>query len=153
MLQIAEGVSYLHSKNLVYCDLKPTRLMTCQCSRRSSKRLALALQKYLVLPVFRRLHCKHFSKPICFMNNCQKKLNLAAHLPIDAAYLPTEQESIHSTCMQHQHDWNRPSWNYSLTSEKQKLTSTHLRRMQDTRPLHTFIYFPISQRQQPGFQP
>jgi serine/threonine protein kinase len=94
MLQIADGVSYLHSKNLVYCDLKPTRLMTCQCSSKTSKSLDLALQKYLVFPLFRDLRCIHFSKPICFLKNSQKKLHLAEHLPIDAAYYQQDKRAF-----------------------------------------------------------
>jgi serine/threonine protein kinase len=98
MLQIAEGVSYLHSKNLVYCDLKPTRLMTCQYSSKTSKSSVLALQKHFVLPLFRVPHYIHFSELICFMHNSQKKLHLAERLPIDAEYLPTEKESIQLVC-------------------------------------------------------
>jgi serine/threonine protein kinase len=123
MLQIAEGMSYLHSKNLAYCDLKPTRLMTCRRCHRPARAFDLALQKILVMSLFRDLHCIHLSNKIYVMVNFQKNLHIAEHLSRDPG-LCTNRTRGHSLHLFALPSCKRHSKFLSLAGESEAWTPT-----------------------------
>jgi hypothetical protein len=76
------------------------------------KKFDLAIQKILVMSLFRDLHCICLSNKIYFMVNSHKNLHIAEHFSRDPGLFTYRTRAIHSTFLQHHlHAWGTQSSN------------------------------------------